>query len=444
MTEVTLQKILDAREKRVAKQKDILCRYNFPLISFTMNIAGPIKNTPLIERSFFEGIRLLKERLPKNSIIHQETTIEPTGCEAIFSVNYETQKLKTICTSIEESVSIGRLFDMDVIDTNGEKLEREIPRACLVCGASGRVCSAGRLHSVNELWSVTNAIMEDYFFEIDAEYYATLSKKSLLDEVYTTPKPGLVDTRNNGSHADMDITTFEKSANALKSYFGDCFSIGKNTSHLSPEETFPLLKKAGITAEQTMYNATGGVNTHKGAIYSLGILCAGAGRLWTGATPFMSVDKLCQECAKIVKSAVEKDFKTIDETTAGGKLYLKYGFGGIRSEVASGFDSVINTSLPVYKSLIKKGFTENDAGAITLLHLIANVKDTNLYHRGGIHTAEEAQERVKDLLEKILYPKKEQIELLDNFFIEKNLSPGGCADLLAVTYFLYEIDSQKN
>lgn len=444
MTEVTIQDILDARENRVARQKDMLCRYNFPLISFTMNIAGPIKNTPLVERSFFEGIRLLKEHLPKNSIIKEETYIASTGCEALFCVKCEASFLKDICTFVEDCLTLGRLFDMDVIDIDGEKIERETPRTCLVCGAPGRTCAAGRHHPVSELQAVTNRIMENYFFLIDKDRVSALAEKSLLDEVYTTPKPGLVDTRNNGSHTDMDITTFEKSANSLKSYFGDCFSIGKNTSRLSPEETFPLLKKAGIKAEKAMYDATKGVNTHKGAIYSMGILCGATGRLWTGATFLANADEICQESARIVKSAVDEDFKRIDGTTAGGKFYLKHGFGGIRGEVASGFDSVIKTSLPVYKYLIKKGFTENDAGAITLLHLIANVKDTNLYHRGGIHTAEEAQERVSEFLKYNPYPKKEQVELLDNFFIEKNLSPGGCADLLAVTYFLYEIDSQKN
>ncbi len=442
MTEISLREILDAREKRVARQKELLYLYNSSLISFTMNIAGPVKNSPLIERSFYEGIRLLKEQLPKGSIIHEQTHIATTGCESLFCVNAEASYLKKICTFIEDSSNLGRLFDMDVITANGEKLEREIPRACLICGASGRVCSAGRVHSAHELWSVTKEIMSDYFFTVDMERCATLAQKSLLDEVYTTPKPGLVDTNNNGSHADMDIDTFKKSANVLKSYFAECFSIGIKTAHLPHEATFPLLKKVGIEAEKDMYNATNGVNTHKGAIYSMGILCAGTGRLWTGETPFACADEVCLECAKISENAVKRDFEQIDVSTAGGRLYLEYGITGIRGEVASGFESVLKISLPMYKSLINKGYTQNDAGAIALLYLIANIKDTNLYHRGGVTESVKAMEHTRSLLEKTPYPKKEQIEALDNAFIEKNLSPGGCADLLAVTYFLYSLDSQ--
>ena len=93
MTEISLREILDAREKRVARQKELLYLYNSSLISFTMNIAGPVKNSPLIERSFYEGIRLLKEQLPKGSIIHEQTHIATTGCESLFCVNAEASYL---------------------------------------------------------------------------------------------------------------------------------------------------------------------------------------------------------------------------------------------------------------------------------------------------------------------------------------------------------------
>ena len=439
MTEVTLSQMLDAREKRVEKQKNILSRFKYPLLSFTMNIAGPVKTSPLIERAFYEGIRLIKESLPQDSIVYQDIDIKPTGCEAMFSVNIEAKKLKDILCSVEDGLAIGRLFDMDVIDTEVSKLERKNPRNCIVCGAHGRACAVSRAHSVYELQAVTKKIMESYFFSQDKEKVSSLAVKSLLDEVYTTPKPGLVDCRNNGSHTDMDITTFEKSANALKSYFGECFAIGKETSHLSPEETFPLLRKAGIDAEKTMYTVTDGVNTHKGVIYSMGILCGSIGRLWTGEAPFAEVEKICFEGSKIAKEAVEKDFEEIDETTAGGRLYLKYGLGGIRGEVASGFESVLRIGLPCYKELKSKNLNSNDAGAITLLRLISGIKDTNLYHRGGIEGAKYASDIVNKLLTGFPEPAKEQIEMIDDAFIEKNLSPGGCADLLAITYFLYKL-----
>lgn len=440
MTEVTLVQILESRENRAKKQKDILSRFGYPLISFTMNIAGPIKTSRLIERSFFEGIRLLKKELDKGSIIYEDADVCPTGCEALFSVKCDATRLKEICTDIEEATSIGRLFDMDVIDCNGNKLERKNPRSCIVCGAPGRACAAGRIHPVVELQSATKEIMEGYFFQLDRKHITSLAVDSLIEEVHTTPKPGLVDSANSGSHSDMDIGTFEISAQALRPYFDECFCIGQKTTKLSPDETFPLLRQAGISAEKAMYNATGGVNTHKGAVYSMGILCASVGRLWSPENEFYCASDICMECASIAKDAVKKDFEQIDTTTAGGRLFLQYGLTGIRGEVASGFMSVLRFGLPYYKNLRNKNFTANDAGAVTLLNLIANVKDTNLYHRGGISGAKYAMETTKKLLDNFPEPTKEQIEALDCDFIKQNLSPGGCADLLAVTYFLYSLE----
>ena len=439
MAEVTLNQILFSREERAKKQQDILKRFNYPLICFTMNIAGPVKTSPLVERAFFEGIKLLKESLIHGSIIYQDTDIKPTGCEAFFSINCDAAKLKEICTHIEDSISIGRLFDMDVLDTDGRKLERESVRGCFVCGAPGKGCAASRAHSVSELQSATRKILESYFYQLDKMHCCTLAVKSLLDEVHTTPKPGLVDSRNNGSHNDMDTHLFEKSAYALKPYFEKCFSIGKETSALPPDEAFALLKDLGILAEQTMFSTTNGVNTHKGIIYSMGILCASIGRLWSPENPFASAADICRESAKLTKNAIKKDFEQIQASTAGGRLYLKYALTGIRGEVASGFDSVLKIGLPVYTSLINKGFSKNDAGTITLLHFIENVKDTNLYSRGGTEGAKYAAEAAGSLLKASPEPSKKQIELLDDDFIKRNLSPGGCADLLAITYFLYEL-----
>lgn len=440
MTEVTLIQILNSREERVTKQKNIIAKFGYPVVSFTMNIAGPIKTSPLIERAFFEGIKLLKNALSGKEIAYQNTEIKVTGCEALFSVNADALEIKKICTGIEDNYSIGRLFDIDVIDSFERKLERATPRNCIVCGKAGWECSAGRLHSVESLTFATGEIIKKYFFNTDKEYISELAVKSLLDEVYTTPKPGLVDCRNNGSHADMDVQLFERSANSLKSYFQKSFSIGYETKSLSCEKALIPLRDAGITAEQTMYKVTGGINTHKGVIYSLGLLCASAGRLWKAETPFASREDLCKESAKYVKDTIQNDFEKTDTSTAGGRLYKELGITGIRGEVASGFESVLKIGLPVYENLIRKGFSQNDAGAVTLLHFIAKIKDTNLYHRGGKEGAQYAKTMAIKVINHPFYERK-QMENMDDEFIKRNLSPGGSADLLAITYFLNNIIS---
>ncbi len=439
MSEVTLEQVLLSREKRVIRQKELLKTYGLPVISFTMNIAGPVKNSPLIERTFNVGIKRIYESIAEDKIVFCDIKSYDTGCEAFFCVNKDADISKKVCESIEEENAIGRLFDIDVIDTNGSKLNRKTERGCIVCGAPGKVCSAGRIHSAECVKSTSDKIMRDFFFEADKKAISDLAVESLINEVKTTPKPGLVDSKNCGSHRDMDIDTFIKSANSLRSYFGECFSIGHKTSDLSSDEVFLLLKKEGMKAEKTMYDASGGVNTHKGIIYSLGILCASIGRLWTPDVPYKDIDQITRMCSEISVSAIESDFKNIDTKTAGGRLYKEYGIKGIRGEVLSGFLTVKNISLLTYINALSDGMSENDAGVLTLIKLISCVDDTNLYSRGGISGAEFSKEYALSLLNKKTSDFIKDVQRMDDEFIKRNLSPGGCADLLAITYFLYEI-----
>lgn len=434
--EVSLHDILNAREARAQQQKQLLAKYRLPLVCFTMNIAGPVKTTPLIQRGFYAGLEQLDRQLPFEQICFQQVQELPTGCEAVFAVDLPARELKRLCTDIEENHSLGRLFDMDVIDTDGRKLERETQRGCIVCGAPGRLCAASRAHSVQQLQAVTTQLLEQYFFPFDL---ASTAVQSLIDEVHTTPKPGLVDRRNNGSHKDMDIPLFEASAQALRPYFEACVRIGQNTAQLPPEETLPLLRAAGMEAEEAMFRTTGGVNTHKGAIYTLGLLCGSIGRLWSAQNPTPDVDTILAECKKMVGPSVQADLAAATGKTAGERLYLQYGIRGIRGEAADGFPSVKNIGLPHFRQALANGLSQNDAGVLTLLHLIAQVQDTTLYHRGGCDGAQWAAAAAKKLLP---CPSNAQIAQLDDAFIARNLSPGGCADLLAATYFLHSFVKQ--
>ena len=433
MTEVSLQDILLAREERVAKQKAFLARHHCPLISFTMNIAGPVKTSPLIERGFREGLKKLEPLA--SAILAQAVIYKDTGCEGYFAVDMDAEALKAFCTEIEEATPLGRLFDMDVLDADGRKLDRPGQRGCIVCGAPGRGCAAGRVHSVEELQAATNKILQEHFRIADQAKIANLAVRSLLKEVHITPKPGLVDKRNTGSHKDMELSTFVASANALRSYFAECVAIGQDTATQSPQETFRLLRQAGLQAEKAMFEVTGGVNTHKGAIFTLGILCGSIGRLWHAESPISALTLLLEECAAIGQAATE-DFSKMDGSTAGQKLYLQKGLRGIRGEVADGLPAVANIALPALEEGIRQGLSFNDAAACALIQLIAQVEDTNLYHRGGEEGATFAKKSAQALGKR---PTMAQIETLDEIFISKNLSPGGCADLLAATCFLHYI-----
>ena len=359
--------------------------------------------------------------------------------------------MKKICASIETAPPLGRLFDLDVLSADGHKLERtEIgapERSCLVCGAPGRGCASRRLHTVEELQAATQKILRNHFAPLDAEQIAGHAERSLLDEVFTTPKPGLVDCRNNGSHRDMNPDTFRASAKALRPYFASCVSLGQSTALQKREDTFAALRLAGLQAENAMYAATGGVNTHKGMIFSLGLLCGALGRLWSVDTPIPSLPQILQEAQLLAAPAVAQDFSRITEegscTTSGETLYHLHGITGIRGEAAAGFPSISKCALPAYRHARSAGLSQNDAGAVTLLHLIASVHDTNLYRRGGTEGYQFASESARALLAQASLPTIEQIQVLDDAFIARNLSPGGCADLLALTYFLFSLEDGR-
>lgn len=440
MEEVTLWQILQAREARAERQRELLEAYRRPLICFTMNIPGPVKTTPLIRRAFDWGVWQLEARLP--GLLHREVRLGKTGCEGYFVAEGDALEIKALCTALEEETPLGRLFDLDVLDGSRGKLDRAAvglgERGCLVCGAPGRGCAARRLHSVAQLQQAVQSILEDHFRQEDPKAIADLAVRSLLREVETTPKPGLVDRRNSGSHADMDIHTFYASAEALRSYFRTCVELGRDTAKNPAEEAFAALRKAGLQAEEAMYRATGGVNTHKGAIFTMGLLCGGLGRLWRAEAPVPELSTLFREAAALGACSLQD----LEEAPAthGQRLYRQLGITGIRGEAAAGFPSLEQIALPVLRACREEGICDNDAGVITLLHLVARVEDTNICHRGGVEGAAWAKKASKALLPR---PAMEAVEALDDAFIRRRLSPGGCADLLAAAYFLDSLKSRN-
>ena len=488
--EITLPQILAAREERVGIQGAMLDKYHVPVVSFTMNIAGPVKVTGLSHRGFLWGLEQLRLGFLQNrmKVLREITRELPTGDEGYFAVDAPAERVKALCVEIEENgPGPGRFFDMDVIGLDGRKLERGRERYCIVCGKEGRGCASRRLHTVEELQWATRTGLDLAFVQLDQQRLSALATNALLEEVAVTPKPGLVDRANSGAHKDMDLFTFQASAAALTPYWAECFREGTRRTAYPPvstvgaangrppeaeppgkatgngqqtaggegtdpsaplrcaqddkmgqgypTDTFAALRPLGKTAERRMLAATGGVNTHKGAIFTLGILCGAIGRLWTPEAGFPATEAILNEAAAMTRETLEKELPAARWNTAGEALYRKYGTRGIRGEVADGLPAVREISLPVFKGLLAQGLDRNHAAAVTLLHLIARVEDTNLLHRGGPEGAAWAKMKAAELLSNGA-PSLEEIAALDREFVARNLSPGGCADLLAVTLFL--------
>lgn len=449
---VSLPEILDAREKRLFKQQKILNEYNMPIISFTLNIPGSIKTFPLAKKSFMEGIKLIKRQLERHNckIAYQKESVAKTGYEAFFALDYNPYFIKKIMVAIENSDPIGRIFDIDVLKNDGYKISRQdiecSNRTCFICQNFAHICARSQKHPIQEVIRKTIEIMADYFSQKFANLCASCVCRSLLYEVCTTPKPGLVDRVNNGSHNDMDIYTFIDSSSVLTPYFRDFVLAGIQYCEDEPQMLFNRIRYLGMVAEDDMLVATNYVNTHKGIIFSLGVICTALGYLFANEKD-ADINSVLELCKKMTYKVVKNDFADVNlenTRTNGEKLFAQYGITGIRGEVASGFASIKNYGLPVLKALIECGYSLNDAGALTLLNLIANVKDTNIISRSDIKTQEQVQLEIKTLIktQKIENIHVDSLNLIDRQFINMNISPGGCADLLAITFMLYFIENK--
>ncbi len=266
---------------------------------------------------------------------------------------------------------------------------------------------------------------------------------ALLLEVAATPKPGLVDRCDNGAHSDMDFFTFMASVAVLRNAFEHFAEIGAKTRNIKAYNAFRRLQHAGLEAEGKMFAATNGVNTHKGAIFSLGVVCGATGRM--SRDEDKNPEAICAVAAALCAGICNEAYVTLAEAaktralTKGERVFLAHGIRGVRGEAEGGFPSVLHVGLPAYREMKKNGAPENDALVQTLLHLMSSVHDTNVISRHDLETSHYVQARAADALSVggITTPEgRRAVDEMDRDFTRKNISPGGVADLLAVTVFL--------
>ncbi|HXP95576.1 MAG TPA: triphosphoribosyl-dephospho-CoA synthase CitG [Telmatospirillum sp.] len=271
------------------------------------------------------------------------------------------------------------------------------------------------------------------------ELIAQLAHGALIREVLLTPKPGLVDRRNTGAHRDMDLDSFLASAKAILPWFLKFFMRGLETSDLPASQILPALRPDGIVAERAMFAATNGINTHKGSIFAFGLLCGAAGRC-VGQDRPISHQELCGEVALICRHLVEAELdRRAEATTAGEHQFRQYGLTGARGEAASGFATVQTVALPAFLATEAETGSEQQALFAAFLALLAANQDSNLVSRGGLEGLAFVQGEARRLLAEggVHNPNfLTRMIAFDDVLIERNLSPGGSADLLAVTWFL--------
>jgi holo-ACP synthase/triphosphoribosyl-dephospho-CoA synthase len=437
-----METILAEREERARRQGELLGEFGPPLLCLSLNIPGPRKVFPWARRSFFEGLETLRRSCAAAgiSLRYEEIFCGPAGYQGIIAASGEAAGLKAMAIRIEENHPLGRLFDIDVLGGEG-KISRVAlggeERKCLVCGDSAFACGRSRSHSLAELNSAVIKIMENFFREKLGNKICGAALEALMGEAAVTPKPGLVDRANNGAHGDMDFFSFIRSTAAILPWFRRCAQAGFE-SPADPAALFDSLRPEGKIAEALMREAAGGANTHRGLVFSLGLLSAAFGRIYRqdGEPGLEDTLELC----RAMTARLDEDFSRIDKANPshGEALYMQCGCRGARGEAARGFPTVRNFALPVLRELLHAGHSRNDAGAATLLHIIAHTEDTNIIHRSGPETLREIQKNILAFLETnpAMDALLKKAAELDGEFIHRNISPGGSADLLALAFFL--------
>lgn len=271
---------------------------------------------------------------------------------------------------------------------------------------------------------------------------ASLAGQALAVEFMLTPKPGLVDQRNSGAHLDMDLALFRRSANAISGWFATFAWLGLTLGRSTPDGAILCAVRAeGLRCEAAMFEATRGVNTHKGAIFSLGLLCAAAGLLQAGGVA-INRGTVCARVAGLTAGIVERELGhglVAKGGTAGERAFRQHGLEGARGEASRGFPTVREAALPVYDSLMASGLDERRVLLQVLLHLLAVNGDTNLVARGGLAGLAYVRSRAAGLLRDggVLAPDGlGRLLDFDDDLIARRLSPSGSADLIAVTWLL--------
>ncbi len=261
--------------------------------------------------------------------------------------------------------------------------------------------------------------------------------EALKRELDAWPKPGLVSPVDAGSHRDMNYATFVDSLGALDGYFAAVAEAGAEGAE------FAALQALGLAAEQRMLAATRGINTHRGAIFNLGLLAAAAGRRQSHA------ELADWSCGRIVAHhwgpAILAGRRSAP-ASHGVAVSRWFAVGGAREQAAAGFPAVYQVGLPALHRLQTRGLEMETALIGTLLALMAELPDTNLLWRGGeaglAYTRAAAQRFNR--AGSVCHPDwRERLLALHGQLVQRNLSPGGSADLLAASWLAWQLEQGR-
>ena len=271
---------------------------------------------------------------------------------------------------------------------------------------------------------------------------ARLATQALQAELDTTPKPGLVDKDNNGAHRDMDYALMQRSINTLHPYFVKLAQLGSTDA--LPSHT--AIRDAGIEAEKAMLSATNGVNTHKGALFSMGLAVVAAAheerKIAANEEQILKERNGGEDVLVSLQTTIKALAASFPDTngTHGSKAKLlskgAIAIKGALDNAREGYEILFAEWLPFYIERRK----ERDAYTLhkTLLHIMCDLDDTNVIYRTDLATAEEVKQEARALLDSF---SKAALKDMDRHYTTRNISPGGAADMLSLTIFIGSIQT---
>ena len=435
---VALDDILAARDARVARQQAMLAQGGV-LLSLTLVAPGAVKRSPLLDAIFAAALAALRPLV--DDARARIEAVDDSGHHALYLLDGEARDWKTRMLALENRAPLSRLWDIDIIDRDGVAVSRRDlglpPRRCLICDDDAKTCARERRHDIAALQA---DIARRYRLHQQAQSIADTMRQALITEATLTPKAGLVDAAHNGGHHDMNLALFLRSADAIAPYLGDCAATGMTfAGHPASPALLAAIRPIGLAAEAAMRAATGGVNTHKGAIFAFGLTAAALGKRLAEQHTATLAD--VQADVRALCAEILAELRQGDCDSAGKRGYARHGISGARGEAASGFATVSAHALPLYQQELAADGNERRALLAALVALYAANDDSTTLARVGLDGLRAHQHWARTLL-------ADRATLADEARLSdaiaayarncaaKRLSAGGSADLLALTAWL--------
>ena len=468
------QNVLDFRASVI---KSLFHEFSSSVVTVSLNIPSG-SNPSCVLHIFREAERVIRREVSSFSKGHFMSEEYFWAAYALDIDDSPIHSIKERLIQIEETHPLGRLFDFDLHRASSANLtliDRESLgkplRKCFLCNEPAIICRRQKNHGTDDLAHWISTLVNDFVHrQLEAGNFLKVLHRfvceSVIEEAVAIPKPGLVDGRGSGVHSDMDLPLLITSAFAIGPHILECGERGVVTgleTDLEPSSMFSALKVIGLNAERDMFSVTNGVNTHKGMIFSLGLLSAAAGfafgrNLVKSDLSLIDFGSLvCDLAGTIVFGIVDSELKKdnhhcgrIKDSMAGtghltkGEMnFIQFGSDGVRGEASRGFPSIVKQGLPQAQYCLVNGMKGNRRTVRILLAIMSTLDDGNVLAKGG----RESLARIKQLstdalleddgtLGKDNFTWKTSYGKLESYCSLKGISSGGSADMTAAVLLL--------